>query len=342
MRPVPGRRPTSAITRTRSSPLWPGAATGPSARRRPARSARRGCAVAPPRGGRRSFRGWPAGARPASTASCAACARVERPTLWVKHPLLPHGPYLYLPSGAHTREGVRDLVPGMNGLPGFRDPFLTRHNEQRYLLQLGFVDRLIGRLLRRLKGQGMYDNTLIVVTADHGISWQPGVDTRRSRERLERRGGHARAADRQGARPAPGRVSDVLARTLDVTPTIAGLLGRAARATAPTALRLRPGGAPAADGEPRHARLQLGGTDLARGAGRRAGTGDQPQACASSAPAPRACTPASVPTATARPEHGGAAPRAAGAVRRHGGGGRASYGACGAAPGSCPPRSPAT
>ena len=34
----------------------------------------------------------------------------------------------------------------MNGVPGFHDPFLTRHNEQRYLLQLQFVDRLIGRL----------------------------------------------------------------------------------------------------------------------------------------------------------------------------------------------------
>ena len=62
----------------------------------------------------------------------------------------------------------------MNGLPGFRDPFLTRHNEQRYLLQLDFVDRLIGRLLRRLKAQGMYDNTLLVVTADHGIARRPG------------------------------------------------------------------------------------------------------------------------------------------------------------------------
>ena len=103
-----------------------------------------------------------------------------RPTFWMKHALLPHGPYLFLPSGAQARHGVRDLVPGMNGVPGFHDAFLTRHNEQRYLLQLQFVDRLVGRLIRRLKTQGMYDRTLIVVTADHGIAFQVGVKTRRS------------------------------------------------------------------------------------------------------------------------------------------------------------------
>ena len=68
--------------------------------------------------------------------------------------LLPHGPYLYLPSGARTRPGPRDLLPGMNTVPGFHDEFLTRHNEQRYLLQLGFADRLLGRLLRRLSARG--------------------------------------------------------------------------------------------------------------------------------------------------------------------------------------------
>ena len=87
------------------------------------------------------------------------CARAAGPTLWMKHALLPHGPYLYLPSGARTRAAARDLVGGMNGVPGFHDTFLTRHNEQRYLLQLQFVDRLIGRLVRRLKAKGMYDRT---------------------------------------------------------------------------------------------------------------------------------------------------------------------------------------
>ena len=104
----------------------------------------------------------------------------RRPTFWMKHMLLPHGPYLYLPSGAQTRPRPRDLLPGMNTTPGFHDEFLTRHNEQRYLLQLGYTDRLLGRLMRRLRRQGIYDDTLIVVIADHGYAWESGVQTRRS------------------------------------------------------------------------------------------------------------------------------------------------------------------
>src|SRR5918994_2962717 len=92
----------------------------------------------------------------------------RRPTFWMKHVLLPHGPYLYMPSGARTRAGSSDPLPGMLTVPGFHDVFLTRHNEQRYLLQLSFVDRLLGGLLRRLHRLGMYDDTLIAVTADHG------------------------------------------------------------------------------------------------------------------------------------------------------------------------------
>jgi hypothetical protein len=148
-----------------------------------------------------------------------------KPTLWVKHLLLPHGPYLFLPSGARTRPTAADPLRGMNTVPGFHDEFLTRHNEQRYLLQLGFTDRLLGRLIRRLKSEGIYDDTLIVVTADHGIAFQVGVETRRS----------ANASNVEELTPVPlfvkrpgqrrGRISDAYARTLDVTPTIADVLG---------------------------------------------------------------------------------------------------------------------
>jgi hypothetical protein len=150
----------------------------------------------------------------------------RRPTFWMKHLLMPHGPYLYLPSGARTRPKPRDLLPGMNTTPGFHDEFLTRHNEQRYLLQLGFADRLIGRLVRRLRQQGIFDETLIVVTADHGIDWEAGVQTRRS----------VNGSNVEELAPVPffvkrpgrgrGSVNDAYVRTLDVPSTIADVLGR--------------------------------------------------------------------------------------------------------------------
>jgi Sulfatase len=151
--------------------------------------------------------------------------RTRRPTFWMKHALLPHGPWVYLPSGHHSRPDGPELLPGMQTVPGFYDDYLTSHNEQRYLLQLGFVDHLLGRLVARLKSQGMYDDTLIVITADHGFAWQVGVPTRRS----------VNPSNVGELVPVPlfvkkphqkrGRVSDVLARTLDVTPTIADALG---------------------------------------------------------------------------------------------------------------------
>ena len=106
-------------------------------------------------------------------------APAKRPGFWMKHVLLPHGPYMFLPSGHQTRTGARDLIPGMNSPQGFHDEFLTRHNEQRYLLQLGFADRELGRLLNRLVREGMYDNSLVVLTADHGMDFTTGVKDRR-------------------------------------------------------------------------------------------------------------------------------------------------------------------
>src|SRR5215204_318745 len=148
----------------------------------------------------------------------------RRSTLWMKHALLPHGPWVYLPSGERSRPEGRELLPGMQTVPGFYNYYLRHHNEQRQLLQLGFADRLLGRLVARLKSQGMYDDTLIVVTADHGFSWKLGVETRR---RVDLSNvdelGPVPLIVKQLGRPA-GRVNRALARTLDVAPTIADVL----------------------------------------------------------------------------------------------------------------------
>jgi hypothetical protein len=165
------------------------------------------------------------GGRPQRFDRWVRTIRPGRPTLWVKHLLLPHGPYLYLPDGKRTRPKPGDLLPGMNSVPGFHDEFVTRHDEQRYLLQLGFTDRLLGRLIARLKSEGIYDDTLIVATADHGIAFQSGVETRRSvsSSNVEELTPVPLFVKKPGQRRA--RVSDALARTLDVTPTIADVLG---------------------------------------------------------------------------------------------------------------------
>ena len=148
----------------------------------------------------------------------------SRPTLYVKHTLLPHVPYFLLPSGRRTRNGVRDPIRGMNSFRGYGDPSLTRHNEQRFLLQLGWVDRQVLGLVRRLRRLGMYERTLIALTADHGTSFEIGVSDRR----LITHGNVDEVAPVPLFVKPPGpsrrRVSRALVRTVDVLPTIADLL----------------------------------------------------------------------------------------------------------------------
>lgn len=105
---------------------------------------------------------------------------VDEPTFWLGHMLLPHGPYMFLPSGKQTRPSWPDPIPGMNSTPGFYSPYLALHAQQRLQLQIGFVDRQLGRLLARMRRQKTFDRSLIVVTADHGISSDTGVPSRRT------------------------------------------------------------------------------------------------------------------------------------------------------------------
>jgi arylsulfatase A-like enzyme len=107
----------------------------------------------------------------------------SRPALHFLHVLLPHAPYEYLPSGQRY-----DAPPGM---PGLRfeewgpDPLLAQQAQQRYLLQVGYADRFVGRLLRRLESTGLLEASLVVVTADHGVSFHASDGRRTSRRHLE-------------------------------------------------------------------------------------------------------------------------------------------------------------
>jgi hypothetical protein len=91
----------------------------------------------------------------------------RKPTLFFKHVLLPHGPWRYLPTGRRYARG--ETIPGWGH--AFSSRWVAIQKYQRHLLQLGFADRLVGDALRRLRGEGLYERALIVVTADNGESF---------------------------------------------------------------------------------------------------------------------------------------------------------------------------
>ncbi|WP_194823291.1 sulfatase-like hydrolase/transferase [Micromonospora sp. S-DT3-3-22] len=96
------------------------------------------------------------------TSFLAGLRPADRPTLHFLHLLMPHPPWAYLPSGA--RYDAPDDLP--NDGAGWVDLARARH-----LAQLRYTDRLLGETLRTLRATGLYDKSLIVLTADHGVSF---------------------------------------------------------------------------------------------------------------------------------------------------------------------------
>jgi hypothetical protein len=149
------------------------------------------------------------------------------PTIWVKHLLIPHRPWIYLPDGATTQSSYRLKGPvrGMNRFGGPRNAFLRMHNLQRHLLQLRFADLLLGRLLSRLERQAMLDDALVVITSDHGYSFVGGLHDHR----------HLSAANVHQIAPIPllmkapeqeqPDVDLAYATNVDIAATITDLLG---------------------------------------------------------------------------------------------------------------------
>lgn len=154
--------------------------------------------------------------------AAAARAGSERSLVFI-HSLLPHIPWEHLPSGRRYTFQATDLPAGVEEEVWLDEQHLVRAGYHRYLLQLAFVDKLIGKLLDQLQASGGYDDSLLIVTADHGVSFQAGQPRRMP-----------------GSRNAPeivrvplfiklpgqreGHVNGRLASGVDILPTIADVL----------------------------------------------------------------------------------------------------------------------
>lgn len=145
-----------------------------------------------------------------------------RPSLYFMHVLLPHEPWLYLPSGQQFT--VQKHSIGLRQGKWDDDPWAAALNLQRYLLQVGYSDTLLGSLVARLRETGIYDDALIVVTADHGASLQAGLSFRRPNEStVVDIAAVPLFVKRPGQRR--GEAVDASVEVTDILPTVAAELG---------------------------------------------------------------------------------------------------------------------
>ncbi|HSM43791.1 MAG TPA: sulfatase-like hydrolase/transferase, partial [Acidimicrobiia bacterium] len=101
-------------------------------------------------------------------------------TLSYAHLRAPHVPWTTNPSGTHY-QGPEEYteVGGVEGDGRWGpDPGPARLGFQRHLYQIGFLDQMLQRLLDPLDRTGTWDDTMVVVIADHGASFVPGEHRR--------------------------------------------------------------------------------------------------------------------------------------------------------------------
>jgi hypothetical protein len=145
------------------------------------------------------------------------------PTFYFQHIFLPHIPWQFFPSG--QQYGVNVQVEGLEvkSEKWADNELLIMQGFKRHLLQVGFVDKLLGELIERLKAVGIYDRSLIIITTDHGVSFQ----NEGNRRFLSKN-------NYQDIMPVPlliklpgqrrGMISDRNVETIDILPTIADVI----------------------------------------------------------------------------------------------------------------------
>ncbi|GJL70451.1 MAG: hypothetical protein NPIRA06_30860 [Nitrospirales bacterium] len=150
------------------------------------------------------------------------------PFLHFLHVVLPHTKYEYLVSGhqyvsksGHISAGWID-GPGWGGRWIGKEPLILTAYHQ-YLQQIGYVDQFLGKLRRSLETADLFDKSLIIVTADHGVSFQRGLSMREVQK-----GNESDILKVPLFVKLPGQregtISERLVSGLDVLPTIADVL----------------------------------------------------------------------------------------------------------------------
>ena len=103
-----------------------------------------------------------------------------KPVLHFQHVMIPHRPWMLTPDQRMYPETPNPGFVKDKTLPdNDTDLGVLSHQYQALLMQYAAVDQMIGHLVDELKASNNWDRTMIVVTADHGISMESGTFRRR-------------------------------------------------------------------------------------------------------------------------------------------------------------------
>ena len=148
--------------------------------------------------------------------------KLVAPTLYFLHVLMPHGPWLYTQNGK-LRAVANPRSPGRTK-ELWRSGDLATQAWQRHLMQVGYTDTLLGRMIDRLQQVGLWNKSLVVVDPDHGISFHGG-DLRRDPTKTNLSDLAFIPLFMKLPGETTGRVVDTHVTTEDILPTIADVLG---------------------------------------------------------------------------------------------------------------------
>ena len=150
----------------------------------------------------------------------------HRPTLYFIHTLATHQPTRWMPSG--QRIPSRVTIPGRTKEKWTSVDWLVAQHHHGDIMQAMLADTLVGKVRARLTEAGMYDSALVIVTADHGISFLPGNNPRNF---IGTNATEIMSVPLIVKAPAAtpgvprGAIDDTNAETVDILPTVARVLG---------------------------------------------------------------------------------------------------------------------
>ncbi len=136
----------------------------------------------------------------------------------------PHYPWTHYPSGLEYSEGTEDFRNFITDTDWTGNAYLSDRARQAHLLEVGYTDNLLGRIISAIKRNGRWDETLFVVTADHGAAWTKDSNRREAELRTMGQIGMVPLFIKAPGQSA-GKVVDRPTCTTEIVPEMARILG---------------------------------------------------------------------------------------------------------------------